>query len=524
MEKSRRLTCTALAGVAFISGCGGSQPAHGADLTTAALTTKCAALSGQTVAGVSVTSAVMVAPVANTTDFSICKVQGTRAPFLDIEVDLPASWSGRYWQNGGGGFNGTIPSAFTTATDGRVTAIHPMLASRKSVYAASNGGNRASVAAQAAPAIWATGTADGNASAIDYNYRSLETTLGFAKALTTQFYGKAARYRYFNGCSNGGREAYIAAERWPDDFDGVVSGCETSDMASQTAAWLSLSKIAGTAEAPTTSQYQYAYAQALNACDANDGVKDGYMTNPASCTFDPSALLCGSGSATASSDTTKCMSAPQVQTLKNLLGPLSTDDGTLVYSGYNWTDFSARAAQFGVLGSGFAMLATGDASWLTASKQASFDLKTDYPRIRTGLLAAGADHQLSALAKFIASGKKLLAWHDTGDNLLSGKDHLRRHAALLSAANQLNAQASSNTRFMLVPSANHSVGKAYDEVNWHGTISDWVENGSVPEQLTLNIKATSTASARTLPVCQSPKAAYYNGSGDMNSAASFTCR
>jgi feruloyl esterase len=506
---------------AVLSGCGGDS-SDDQGPTVAQLAATCASMVGKVIAGATVTAATRIEPVANISTAGFCKVNATRAPFLDIEVDVPDNWSGRYWQNGGGGFNGTIPSAVSTSASGVITALNPALAQKAAVYAASNGGNRASVPAEAAPAVWANGTANGAASATDYDYLSVGTTLAVAKGVIAAFYGTPAKYRYFNGCSNGGREAYIAAQRWPDDFDGIVSGCETEDMTGQTAAWLDLGRRAGTAAAPTAAQYRAAYAAAVASCDAQDGLTDAYLENPAACNYDPGLLLCGLP--TANADPALCLTAPQVQTLKDLMSPLKLADGTVVYAGFTWSDFSTFGPSFGVLGSGFALLATNDASWLTPTKQATFHVDAHYALIGNGLRRVGAEHDLPAIASFVASGKKLISWHDAGDNLLSTREHARNDVMLTQLIKNLGvADPTTNTRLFAVPSSTHSAGSALTQVDWATAIMNWVEQGTAPTQLTYTFTPAGAAAARNLPVCLYPKYPRYNGTGDVNAAANYTC-
>lgn len=523
--KRGRIGAAAALCLAMLAGCGGGDgsPTSTNGLPTVAqLTTTCTSLVGQTIAGVTVTGTKRIEAIAKVDTAGFCQVSGTRAPFLDIEVDVPDNWSGRLYHQGGGGFDGTIPSAVSASASGVVTAISPALAQKAAVYAASNGGNRASVPAQAAPAVWASGTADGQASANDYAYLALGTTIKFAKAVTKAFFAAAPKYTYFNGCSNGGRNAYIVAQRWPDEYDGIVSGCETEDMTGQTMAWLNLGSKNGTPAALSSAQYTASYASAVAACDAQDGSTDGYLANAAGCTFDPALLQCGL--ATANADPTLCLSAPQVQTLKGLMSLLKLSDGTVVYSGFNWSDFSAFGGAFGFLGGGFAMLATNDPSWLTPAKQATFNIDVDYPLIGYGLQKLGADHDKAAIAAFVASGKKLISWHDNGDNLLSPNDHARNDATMTQLVKGLGvADPTVNTRMFLVPANFHGAGAALTEIDWASAIMDWVESGTAPTQLTFTFTPSGATVARNLPVCLFPKYPKYNGSGDVNAATSYTC-
>ena len=176
----------ALAVAFLLAACSGDDD-DGALPSVAALTSTCASMAGRSVDNVLVTTAVRIEANATLQSAGFCKVTATRAPYLDIEVDLPDNWSGRLWHQGGGGLDGSVVSAVTSAPTGVITALDPALALKAAVYVSSNGGNRASVAAQAAPGVWVNGTADGKASGEDYAYKGLLTTQAFAKALTTTF-------------------------------------------------------------------------------------------------------------------------------------------------------------------------------------------------------------------------------------------------------------------------------------------------------------------------------------------------
>ncbi|QNK67146.1 tannase/feruloyl esterase family alpha/beta hydrolase [Variovorax sp. PAMC26660] len=506
--------------------------------TAEQLKSTCNTLNGQVIEGVSITKTTRFEAKAPLYASGFCQLLGTRAPFLDIEIDVPDNWTGRYWQQGGGGFDGRIPSAVTMDTGGAVMAVDATLALKGAVYAASNGGNRASVPAQAAPGVWVSGTPEGQQSAIDYAYAAGGTTLRFGKAVAKAFFGKAPSRSYFNGCSNGGRNAYIAAQRWPDEFDGIVAGCETMDMGGAVTGLMNTAAKAATPAEIGPAQYAAAYTAAVAACDASDGATDGYLANPGACTLPAASLQCGQPGANA--DPTLCLSAAQVPTLAGLLGNLTLSTGATAYSSYSWTNFAPASTipsvpalgvtSYGGLGGGFAFLATNDPLWFgapppgtaLAPNLASFDINRDYYLFSSGLLRLGADHDKNAIAAYVASGHKLLSWHDAGDPLLSVNDHARNFATMTHSAKGMGlADPRSNARMFIVPASTHGAGANLAEVDWLGAIIDWVESGKAPDQLTYKFMAGATA--RTMPVCEAPKYPRYNGTGDVNAAASFTC-
>ena len=513
-------------------------PASATTPTVAQLKSTCTTLNGQVIGGVTVTGTTRFEAKAPIYTSGFCQVLGTRAPFLDIEIDVPDNWTGRYWQQGGGGFDGRIPSAVTTDTSGAVIAVDPTVALKGAVYAASNGGNRANVPAQAAPGVWVSGTADGAQSAADYAYAAGGTTVSFGKAVTKAFFGKGPSHSYFGGCSNGGRNAYIAAQRWPDEFDGIVAGCETMDMGAAVTGLMNTAAKAGTPAEISPAQYAAAYTAAVAACDASDGATDGYLANPGACTLPAASLQCGQPGANV--DPTLCLSAAQVPTLAGLLSNLTLSNGATAYGKYNWTNFAPASTipgvpalgvtSYGGLGGGFAFLATNDPLWFgapppgtaPAPNLASFDVNTDYYLFSSGLQRAGADHDKNAIAAYVASGHRLLSWHDAGDPLLSVNDHARNFATMTASAKAMGlADTRTNARMFLVPASTHGAGANFPQVDWLGAIIDWVENGNAPNQLTYNF--TVGATARAMPVCEAPKYPRYNGTGDVNAAASFTC-
>ncbi len=502
----------------LLAGCAGNSATPSMPLKTT-----CANLMGKTVGDVAITSTKWYEASGNNPAF--CQVNATRPPYLDMEIDVPENWSGRLWQQGGGGLDGKITSAITTdATTGAITSMNIALREGHSVYAASNGGNRSSVKAQAAPMVWANGTDDGVASAEDYAYAALNTTREFAKAVIKKFYGADPSHTYFNGCSNGGRNAYIAADRWPEDYDGIVSGCMGMDVTGQTVAWMNLGSRLGTPAMPSGTQWQAVTAASIMACDALDGVTDGMIANQAACQFDVSTLQCGQP--TADLDPAVCLTAQQVQTVKDVTSDLKLAAGTTVYSGYNWADWYPHVLIFGLLGGGNAVLATGDPAWFSAlAKQQSFNLDHDYPIFQYGFRIIGAAPDKSKVAAFVASGRKLISWHDGSDNLTSFNDHVRNYSTMINLAIGLGlTDPATHTRFFVVPGGSHTDGADLTEVNWFEAITKWVEKNIAPEQLIYNKRDKTTwAVLRTLPVCRHPLYPRYNGAGDVNSAASYTC-
>jgi len=462
------------------------QPAQAADLSI----DTCIDLSGETYGEVNVTASQWL----EVGEESVCVVSGYRVPYLDLEVVLPSDWSGRYVQQGGGGFDGFIPSALQRNEEGEVVGLNDAVARFDSVHAASNGGNRAGADGESAPGVWFSDSSNAQQSLMDYSYFSLKTTLDFAHDLTESVYGGLPDYGYFNGCSNGGRNAYIAAQRWPESFDGVVSGCEPMNMPGTTTAWLSLAGVQGTPAELTPAEYTFAYNAAVSSCDAVDGKADGVIGNPSDCQFSPRELLCETG------ESVNCLSADQASTLEMLLTDIVDSQGNTLSSRFFWADFSNFAPSFGSLGSVYGWIATGDMAWLQPEKQRQFDVNEHYYEIANGLLRSGVGHDRHAVAEFVASGKKLISWHDGSDNLLSPGDHVRVFGELTdiatSVADNSDFEVGENARFFIVPGTSHGGGMT---VNWIEAIIDWTENGNAPESL-----MHTRPDGSLIPVCRFP--------------------
>ena len=462
------------------------QPAKAQDLSSSA----CFDLSGEIYGEVRVSGSQWLEVGGK----SVCVVSGFRAPYLDLEVVLPSHWSGRYVQKGGGGFDGFIPSALQRNGEGEVVGFTDGVAIFDSVHAASNGGNRVGVDGESAPGVWFSGSTDAQQSLMDYSYFALKTTLDFAHDLTVNIYGRLPDYGYFSGCSNGGRNAYIAAQRWPESFDGIVSGCEPMNMPGTTTAWLSLAGVQGTPSELTSAEYTFAYNAAISSCDAMDGKVDGVIGNPSACQFSPRELLCEAGES-------NCLSADQASTLEMLLTDITDAQDNTLSSRFFWADFGNYASYFGDLGSVYGWIATGDMAWLETEKKLQFNVDEHYYEIANGLLRSGIGHDRLAVAEFVASGKKLLSWHDGSDNLLSPGDHARIFSELTRTA-EIVAQdpdfdVSDNARFFIVPGTAHSDGMR--TVNWIEAIIDWTENGKAPESL-----MHTRSDGSLIPVCRFP--------------------
>src|SRR5262249_3667898 len=250
---------------------------------------------------------------------AFCRVALTAKPSSDsdikIEVWLPASAQG----SGATGSAGAAGSAW----NGKYLAVGNGAWTGNIGYAAMADALRRGYATSSTD----TGHVGGSASfamnhpekAIDFAYRSEHEMVLKSKAVINAFYGSAPKYSYWNGCSAGGRQALKEAQMYPDDFNGIIAGSPGADWSGRSAQAVRIAALLENEAARLTPAHQQVlHTAVVAACDANDGLKDGLISNPASCKFDPRVLLCKNG------DAPDCLSAPEVETARAIYSPIKS--------------------------------------------------------------------------------------------------------------------------------------------------------------------------------------------------------
>lgn len=522
-------------------GCG-SNGTRSADEATAAkgptLQERCAALTGRQLGYGTVTEAQPVAkgeelisvakrmmlkallpfdlpPVPAQRDF--CRVSAELKPVADslikVQAWLPEDWNGKMLAKGGGGFNGGLFGASVAMQDGSalgyatvVTDVgHDMSDSAKFAY-------------------------DSQEALIDYGYRGNHATAVFTKDLIAAYYGRPAHRAYFEGGSNGGREALMEARRFPQDYDGIIAGMPAMSFTRLMASFLWNYQAA--AGAPGLKGKLGLVGKAvLDKCDALDGVTDGVLENPTTCTFDPAALQCKGA------DAASCLTVGEVEALRKIHGGPRLGDGTQVFPGLpagsethptemNAWIFDPKAIQPAMGQEAFRWMAHRDPEW----KREQFDLDRDYPA------AAKLGHILDSddpdLTEFLQRGGKLIIHHGWNDAAIPAGSTLNYYEALLQ---KVGSAAGQQVRLFMVPGMGHGPGRPgpehYDVL---GELDRWVEGGPAPERIVARQfeKAPtpffpvdlSAKVVRTRPLCAWPKVAQYDGSGSTDDEANFACR
>ncbi|MFT4193282.1 tannase/feruloyl esterase family alpha/beta hydrolase [Ottowia sp.] len=464
-----------------LTACGGDGDAATADLKPVV---DCTSLVGQTIAGVQVATATRVAATATVPAY--CKVSGTQlGTEHDIEVRLPDDWRRRYVQQGGGGFDGKITPV--GATD--------VALSQHAVEVANNGGHRDTTGAD---------FLNDPAKVQLYAHTAIDITAKFGKAVTQKYYGRLPSYSYYNGCSNGGRGALNAADKYPAEFDAVIAGAPTRNLVGQIEQWTRATQLS----MPSASQLDAVNAAAVAKCDALDGISDGVISNWAACQFDPAVDVPASVGLT----------AEQAASVRALMTDLKLADDSTIYSGYGVGSMAQWGPRYASLGIGHMQyIVLNDESW----DPATFSVDTYYSTISNVIDGKyNFNASTNGLAQFLKSGKKIIVWHGSDDALLSHKDTARTWEAVSQAA----GSAASNSRLYIAAGVNHcGGGPGADTIDLLTPAIAWVEEGVDPGTPVASKRNASGAIQFTRPLCQYPAYPKYKGSGDANSASSYQC-
>jgi len=464
----------------------------------------CAAMVSQTTYDFSIVSASVVPAAADTPEY--CRVVGLIQPEIRFEVNLPASWNGRLYMFGNGGYAGEpidAPARQNTAKRALAKGF---------ATAQTNTGHDA----VAEP----LGTfASSPQKLVDYAFRAVHVTAVTAKSLLQTYYASAPKRAYFDGCSTGGRQGLIAAQRFPDDFDGIVNGAPVLSFSGTMLGYVQSQKAL--ADTPLTADAIKTVADAVVAkCDALDGVKDGVLDDPRKCAFTPSSDLpkC-TGDAAAG-----CLTAAQIHTVEAIYAPVLRD-GVQFFPGWQvggetgWTPWftapNGRGVQWNFGETYLKNIAFGrpnpNYDWLT------FNVATDLDKIQGAqalLDATNAD-----LSRFKARGGKIVSYFGWADPALNPLMGVGYYESVIKAM----GPPTDFYRLFMVPGMAHCGGGAgtstFDALT---PLVQWVEKGVAPATIPAS-RVVDAKVVRTRPLCPYPQTAIYKGAGSTDDAANFSC-
>jgi feruloyl esterase len=437
-----------------------------------------------------------------------CRVSITLRPAADSEIKsevwLPAAsvWNGKFLMEGGGGLAGSITTA------GMANAIREGYASA-STDTGHTGGSGS----------FALGHPD---KIVDFAYRAVHETAVEAKALIAAYYGRSPHLSYWEGCSTGGRQGLMSAQRYPEDFDGIIAGAPAYNQI-YVSAWrmrLLMEALKSPQHVLPPEKLKLLNDAILDKCDSNDGVTDRLIENPRNCNFDPSVLKC-SGAETAS-----CLTPQQLETVNIAYTDLRKSTGERLYPGLpfggelSWR-LPADATAPGAMDIDiFRYIANQDPAW----NWSSFDLEKDIDR---ALLHGGEIHAANPdLTKFKARGGKLLMYHGWSDGGSGGAiSALNTVAYYESVVKQMGPNQGDWFRLFVVPGMDHcGGGTGPNQFNKVAALERWREQNEPPKSITAARVNESGVIDMTRPLCPYPQQAVYRGSGSINDAANFTCK
>ncbi len=486
----------------------------------------CAALSSLKLEKTTITSAQVVAagtftPPAGQEGFpnaagykelpEFCRLRADVRPSKDsdvkVEVWMPTSaWNGKYQGQGNGGFAGTIDYS------GLASAVRRGYAS-----AATDTGH----AGEATDASWALGHPE---KIIDFGYRGIHEMSVQAKAVIAAFYGKAPQRSYFASCSDGGREGLMEAQRFPDDYDGIVAGAPANFWTHllAAAAWDNQALLADPASYIAPAKLAAISSAAIASCDAKDGLADEIISDPAGCHFDPAQMQCKG------TESDSCLTEPQVAALKKIYAGPRTSSGTQIFPGFvpggelgggGWTPWITGPAPeksllFAFGTHFFANMIFDDANWDFRKFNLEQDTKLADKKMAAILNATDPD-----LRPFQKRGGKLIMYHGWSDAAISPINSIHYFDSVVK---KMGSGSGDFIRLFMVPGLQHcfmgpgpnSFGQIASgpqgdpERDVLSAVERWVETGVAPQKVIatkyLNDLDPSQGVKMTRPLCPYP--------------------
>jgi feruloyl esterase len=436
---------------------------------------------------------------------AFCRVAVTLTPTSDSdiksEVWLPAGgWNGKFEVVGNGGWAGNIgyPNLGQALTDGYAAA---------GTDTGHTGGS----------ASFAYGHPE---KMVDFGWRAIHETAVAGKAIISAFYGDAARYSYFNGCSTGGRQAMNAVQRFPKDFNGVIAGAPVNPMTRLHAGSMYNTMFAHKDEANyiPPSKYPMIHKAVIEACDALDGVKDGLIENPMACKFDPKELECKG------EDGPACLTKPQIELARTIYGgAINPRTKAQIYPGWErgselgW-GVTAGPEPEGPAVDTYRYVVFNDPKWDWRALNFDSDIQLSDERGNSTINAVATD-----LSPFFDSGGKLLMFHGWSDPNVAPRNTVNYYNGVLKTMGG-ESKVSNSIRLFMVPGMGHCGGgegpSVFDKV---AVIDAWVTSGKAPDRIVASHNANGAVD-RTRPLCPFPQVTKYAGEGSFDDAANFSCR
>ena len=434
---------------------------------------------------------------------AFCRVVAVLRPVpesaIRVEAWLPAvNWNGRLLGVGNGGFSGSI--SYAALADGL---------RRGYATASTNTGHDGSSGRFAL---------NQPQQLIDFGYRAVHEMTLAARQFVADFYERPASRAYWNGCSAGGRQGLQSAQRYPEDYDGIIAGAPALDWTGRASSALRVAQaVRAQPGAFLDAQARsLLYRGALAACDADDGLADGVIESPQRCSFDPQALQCRAGQSQG------CLSAAQVQAARAIYAsPANPATGRAITGLYpgsepGWNTWGGTAP-FGTAVDHFRYIVNGDPDW----SPESFRFDQDAPRAESQ--DANTINALNPdLSRYFRRGGKLLQYHGWSDPQISPGVSPQYHDAVAARAGGVERIRDSYRLFMVPGMAHCSGGDGASGFDMIPVLEAWVEQGKAPDAIPARRERNGVLD-RSRVLCAWPAAARYSGTGDPADARNFRC-
>ena len=434
-----------------------------------------------------------------------------RSYALRFAINLPDDWNGRFLFQGGGGLNGSLAEPLGAQAAGDNSALQ-----RGFAVVSTDSGHEGAV-------FDSSFMADQEA-ALNFLFLGNMRVTVAAKPLVQRYYRSDIEHAYFVGCSTGGREGMIMAQRYPYLFDGIVSGAPAIRTGHSNIGlrWYNVQlnravMASGVGEPNPEAQFSDGERKLivdglLARCDALDGIEDGLVFNVQACDFDPRSLACAAGQSQG------CLVPEKAEALVTALAGPVDSRGEQVYAPFvldSGNDDSSGFAR-GLLAGG-----ANPPEGVSVNGLVEQDVDAELHAASQPGQALG-DAVATNLSSFVANGGKQIFYHGMSDAWFSAMDTVQYYESLATANGGLQT-ARDFSRLFLVPGMGHCQGgeRTPDSFDMLGAIVDWVEPGAAPQA----VQATGSSMPGTSrPLCAWPQYPHYNGGGDSDDAGNFTCR
>jgi hypothetical protein len=448
-----------------------------------------------------------------------CDVTGYVAPQskFELKLPLPADWNHKFYFNACGGFCGAV-----------VGNLCNFGLERGYASATGNGGHDS---APGFDGVWAASAPELQN---DFGWRSNHVVTLIAKAITVHYYGKPIRYSYMTGNSKGGQAALMEAQRFPEDFDGLMPSSPVYDYTGRNtiaAAWFAQAFSDGHGGSVLNDAVaQVVHKSVLEHCGAQAGIEEGLVTDPTSCNWQPKMLACDSGDSVPD-----CLSQRQIDAITRLMSPATDSKGVVVYA---YPYIPGTETQW----AGWNYYGKPGGSSLSPPRLANMDLPAQHGRYLAGepvrhnidALSFDFDRDPATLARsrkiydatsfdlraFKARGGKILMWHGWADGAIMATSSVGYYEGVRRFMGGRD-KTEDFFRLFLVPGVHHGGGgPGLTEFDSFSALEDWVEQGRSPDRLIAG-RVTNGVVERTRPVYPYPVLARYCGTGDPKLAESF---